>query len=82
MQRPDFSYIVRFDDIKHEISYLETGRPDSTTFKQRNDHNKLARISKDSIQRAKQLNYLKEKVFRNEISKGFLTIFTINIIGT
>nr|CAG8593026.1 5195_t:CDS:2 [Entrophospora candida] len=48
-RRPDFSVIVKIKNEHVEIGYLETERPDSTAEKQLQDHKKLNRLSKDSI---------------------------------
>lgn len=62
----------------HEIFYLETGKPDSSKKKILKDHRKLARNSKDSIDRVRSLQKSR-KIFK--ITKDFQTIFTINVAG-
>ena len=67
-----------FGKAEHEILFLETGKPVSTLDKQLRDHNKLARISKDSIDRTNKITSLK-KIFKKENKDP--PIFTINVTG-
>ena len=62
----------------HKIFYLETDKPDSSKKKILKDHRKLARNSKDSIDRVRSLQKSR-KIFK--ITKDFQTIFIINVAG-
>ena len=68
-------------NVKLEIVYLETGRPNSSQDKRVRDHKKLIRFSKDSIDTTRNIKNLK-KIFNQPSTRQNLTIFTINIAGT
>lgn len=63
-----------------EISYLETGRPDSTLIKRVQDHKKLARFSKDSVDTTRSVSSL-QRIFNKSIMRQQLAIFTVNVAG-
>ena len=67
-------------DAELEIVYLETGRPNSSQDKRRQDHKKLIRLSKDSIDTTRILSKLK-RMFNQFSKRQNLTIFAINIAG-
>src|SRR6266498_3872755 len=65
-------------DVKLEIVYLETGRPNSSQDKCWQDHKKLIRLSKNSIDTTRILSKLK-RIFNQFFKRQNLTIFAINI---
>lgn len=76
-RKPDYMFIAQLEYLELEIVYLETGKPDSTNTKRQQDHKKLVRFSKDSIDAIK--NSSKYRRIREKIQE--LPIFTINIAG-
>lgn len=62
-----------------EIGYLETGRPSSSSDKQLQDHKKLNRFGKDSIDITRLSK--NKRVFEKLAMKSMLSIFTINVAG-
>lgn len=79
-RKPDFSLVVQLGKGEHEIFYFETGTPNSSINKQIQDHRKLIRFCKDSIDRTKN-NYSLKQIFKNSVLKTFTTIFTMNVTG-
>ena len=67
-------------DVKLEIVYLETGKPNSSQDKRWQDHKKLIRFCKDSIDTTRILSKLK-RIFNQLSKRQNLTIFAINIAG-
>ncbi len=67
-------------DVKLEIVYLETGKPNSSQDKRWQDHKKLIRFCKDSIDTTRILSKLK-RIFNQSSKRQNLTIFAINIAG-
>jgi hypothetical protein len=63
-----------------EVVYLETGRPDSSQDKRWQNHKKLVRFSKDSIDTTRKISKLK-RVFNLSSKRQILSIFAINIAG-
>ncbi|CAG8790562.1 23253_t:CDS:2, partial [Gigaspora rosea] len=80
-RRPDYMLLTHLGkNAKLEISYLETGRPNSTLIKRVRDHKKLARFSKDSIDTTRSVSNL-QRIFSRSITRQQLAIFTVNVAG-
>ncbi|CAG8590946.1 8103_t:CDS:2 [Racocetra fulgida] len=78
-RRPDYMLLTHLGkNAKLEISYLETGRPNSTLIKRVRDHKKLARFSKDSIDTTRSVSNL-QRIFSRSITRQQLAIFTVNV---
>ncbi|CAG8559672.1 10779_t:CDS:2, partial [Scutellospora calospora] len=80
-RRPDYMLLTYLGkNAELEISYLETGRPDSTLIKRAQDHKKLARFSKDSVDTTRSVSSL-QRIFNKSITRQQLAIFTVNVAG-
>ncbi|CAG8721920.1 17060_t:CDS:2 [Dentiscutata erythropus] len=77
-RRPDYMVITKVNSKEVEIGYLETGRPKSSSDKQIQDHKKLNRFCKDSIDTIKSQ---RNKRVYGDLELDYLSIFTINIAG-
>ncbi|CAG8726024.1 16455_t:CDS:2, partial [Gigaspora rosea] len=78
-RQPNFMVIAQINNKEIEVGYLETGRPNSSSDKQLQDHKKLNRLAKDAIDTT--TNSKKDRVFRGLAVKKMLAIFTINVAG-
>ncbi|CAG8631527.1 7966_t:CDS:2 [Diversispora eburnea] len=80
-RRPDYMLLTHLGKkAELEIFYLETGRPDSTLIKRAQDHKKLARFSKDSVDTTRNVSTL-QRIFNKSITRQQLAIFTVNVAG-
>src|SRR5256885_5852509 len=66
--------------VELEVVYLKTGKLDSSQDKCQQDHKKLVRFSKDSIDTTRKISKLK-RVFNISSKRQILSIFAINIAG-
>ncbi|CAG8638495.1 6384_t:CDS:2 [Racocetra fulgida] len=75
---PNYMVIAQINNKEVEIGYLETGCPKSSLNKQIQDHKKLNRFGKDSIDATR---LARNKRMSEKLALDYMSIFTINVAG-